>query len=157
MSNDKIYIKCKGCGKFTTFARYFPKRLESWGDGISQFIEEHQNCIEHCCVGDDLCGNRCFDLMPESDDRFELWTGDKDKDTLPFQNKFWRITQKEDKGFNPSFVHTMIVRAKTEKKARDFAQKNENEERDGLLKWDKGNATCDIVYRDNYEAIVLVA
>ena len=155
MSNDKIYIKCKGCGKTTTFATYFPKTLSVCGEIVSLFVQKHQNCINH--IGNDLSGNRCFDLMPESDDRFDLWIGDKSNDINPWMNKFYRLIQKENRGFNLSYIHTIIVRAKTEEKARNLAQRNEDEERDGLLRWDVENASCDIVYRDSDERVILVA
>ena len=70
--------------------------------------------------------------------------------------KLWELRQIEDR--DPSlYAHTTIVRAKTEKKARDIAQENEDTQRDGELCWDATNATCEKLDEDGEQGIILCA
>ena len=73
MANDRIWIKCRGCGKKRSFAKYyptlghgiwFPKAVEDW-------VEKHMKCSPNFGK-QDLGGDRCFDFIAESDDNFKL-------------------------------------------------------------------------------------
>lgn len=67
MANDRIYMKCRNCGKEKMLAKYYP----TMGHGIAFpaevicWIEEHIMCSPHFGEND-LHGDRCFDLFTES-------------------------------------------------------------------------------------------
>lgn len=68
MANDRIKIICRNCKEYTTFAKYYP----SLGHGIwhfkslDEFIEKHMECSPNFGKSN-LGGDRCFDLITESD------------------------------------------------------------------------------------------
>lgn len=68
MANDRIYLKCRGCGATRSLAKYYPTLGYGvwWPDEVAQWIDKHMRCSPH--FGEkDLNGDRCFDLFTESD------------------------------------------------------------------------------------------
>jgi hypothetical protein len=66
MANDRIFIRCRGCGKVGLLAKYYPSNHGVWDQNkLSLFIENHMECSPHF-GGPHLRGDRCFDLYAES-------------------------------------------------------------------------------------------
>jgi hypothetical protein len=71
MANDRIYFKCRHCGETKLLAKYYP----TLGHGVwfpeemCKWVEHHMECSPYF-GGQDLQGDRCFDLFAESDERF---------------------------------------------------------------------------------------
>lgn len=70
MANDRIYMKCRGCGETKMLAKYYPSNYGVWWpEEVCKWIEDHMKHSPN--FGEmDLKGDRCFDLFTESDERF---------------------------------------------------------------------------------------
>ncbi len=79
MANDRIFMKCHGCGETKMMAKYYPTigRGVWFPESVSEWVEQHMwSCVE---TKMDLEGDRCFDLFTESDERFnELYSPHKE-------------------------------------------------------------------------------
>ena len=71
MANDRIHIRCRNCGRVRTLAKYYP----TIGSGVwepqvlADWIDQHIQCSPNF-GREDLNGDRCFDLMVESEEGF---------------------------------------------------------------------------------------
>ena len=74
MANDRIYIKCKGCGKTACIAKYFMSPISPTGLA-DEFIANHDECHPNM-YSYDLEGDPGFMLFTESDDNWESLLGD---------------------------------------------------------------------------------
>lgn len=67
MANDRIYVKCKGCGGYKMFFKYFPGNLTTRTNfGIIEWLDQHTDC--HPKGYDlDLGGDPGFEFICTSD------------------------------------------------------------------------------------------
>jgi len=71
MANDRIYLRCKGCGNQYLLLKYYPCNSYIWRpEEIQEWMDQHIADCNELGMGD-LGGNPCFDLITESDDN---WT-----------------------------------------------------------------------------------
>ena len=73
MANDRIFLKCRHCGKTKSFIKYYPSAHGIQSSNFYDFakwINRHMECNFDVGVKMDLGGDRCFDLFTESDERF---------------------------------------------------------------------------------------
>jgi len=71
MANDHIFIQCRHCKEQRSLAKYYPTLGHGvwFPEKVCNFIEKHMKCSPS--FGDQtLNGDRCFDLITESDDAF---------------------------------------------------------------------------------------
>jgi len=67
VANDRIHMKCRGCGDTLMLAKFYPADFGVWyPDMVSKWIELHIPCSVDRYASD-LGGERCFDLFAESD------------------------------------------------------------------------------------------
>lgn len=63
MSNDRIYLVCKSCGKKGLLGKYWGVRFDGWD--IMSFSEEHVRCSPNFGL-QTLKGDECFKVETES-------------------------------------------------------------------------------------------
>jgi hypothetical protein len=72
MANDRIFIICRHCKAGNLLAKYYPSNAGVWWpDRVKDFVDKHIQCSPEFGKVD-LDGDRCFDLIAESDPRF-VW------------------------------------------------------------------------------------
>ena len=66
MANDRVFIKCNGCGGWKMLLKYFPNTGSTTRDnGILKWLDAHAGC--HQRAGHpDLDGDTGFELFAES-------------------------------------------------------------------------------------------
>lgn len=76
MANDKVYIRCKGCGNLVFLAKFYPSAQETiedgeWGNpGVREFINRHRDmCF---ALGQCLGGDFGFEFICESAEGFRI-------------------------------------------------------------------------------------
>ena len=75
MANDRINLRCRGCGAEKMLVKYYPRQFDGiWSPTeVSWWIAEHLQCSPHWGQ-QDLGGDRCFDLFTESEPCFTTTT-----------------------------------------------------------------------------------
>jgi hypothetical protein len=79
MANNRLYIRCKGCGDFMAFAKFYPSDDNvGWytnvqSDDFNNFFKEHgpHNKMDNY--------GSFWDLVDEDDDRVKLYDFEKRK------------------------------------------------------------------------------
>lgn len=77
MANDRIYIVCRQCGSQKMLAKYYPGGpMGVWfPEAVEHWVDKHMRCspasVNFCPT---LNGDRCFNLIAESDPEYEDYT-----------------------------------------------------------------------------------
>ncbi len=71
MANDRVFIKCKGCGGWKMMFKYYPGSLYIDGDlvgGLINWLDTHSKCYMRLdnIPGMDLGDEPCFSLHTEN-------------------------------------------------------------------------------------------
>lgn len=65
MANDRVMIRCEGCGAWKMLLKHFPSALGTRDNGILEWIESHCPCHPRFDLSD-LGGNPGFSLLTEN-------------------------------------------------------------------------------------------
>ena len=68
MANDRVMIKCKGCGKSKMLLKFYPGGSTHRDNWVLDWLDNHRECHPRC-FEDDLGGDPGFILETESEKR----------------------------------------------------------------------------------------
>lgn len=71
MANDRVFIKCDGCGAWKMLLKYDGARLRTTDNGILEWLDQHGMCHPHA-FSHDLEGLPGFSLHTEDADSHVL-------------------------------------------------------------------------------------